>query len=188
MSYLNFLRLFIFVAVNESAIYSSGLQKKLNKLAYTYQARFIDQASNIIAGFEATGQLQDSLRSTVVEASDTSTPVITVSYDDHGEFLTKKKLLFVRQPDIDNLVDYLNTKPVPKKIPGYKGDAPNLTDTQKRKRVAFAIAVKKRKNDTHKRKRWKKDALSDLLKELNTDIIEAYTNEVQHLIAQELSN
>lgn len=171
-----------------AAIYSKSLQARLNTIAYKYQARLMDRASNEIAKFTATGRLQDSLKAKVIPATDQRTPEIQMTYEDHGDYLTKRRLLHATVPPSDEFVEWMQGRNItPRNIPGYKGDAPNLTLTQKRERAAFAIGVDKYKNDTHKRKQWKKKALPEVLREINEEIIAAYTQEVEQEIVKALT-
>ena len=117
-------------------------------------------------------------------------PQIQMTYEDHGDFLTKKKMLFVKVPPVEDLKKWSEARGINLyKIPGYKeGSIPNISDDKKRNRIAWAIGIDKRMNDTWKRKAWKKKPISELLKELNEEIIIQYIREVEVAIASELSN
>jgi hypothetical protein len=51
----------------------------------------------------------------------------------------------------------------------------------------WAIAKDKRKNDTFKRKPWRKKALSQVLKDMNRETLETYRKEVEDILAESIS-
>jgi hypothetical protein len=166
------------------------IQQRLNVLARTYASQFQASVNRELDKIRATGQLQNSVEVVVILATANTAPEIKIEYAEHGEFIGKRKLLFTKLVPPDQLMEWMEAENfVPSRIPGYKnGSAPNLTTEQKRKRFAFATAMDKKQNDTWKPKRWKRLALRDVLKMMNQDIIRAYTQEVEKILAREISN
>lgn len=168
--------------------YSIGLQERLNSIAHKYKTIVIARIRTEIDKLSATRELVDSLKVRVVPATSERSPEILVHYSEHGDFIGKRKLLFTRNPPIDPFVDWMEGRGVtPSRIPGYKGEAPNLSEEKKRKRFAFAISEDKRQNDTHKRRQWKKKALPEVLRQINVEIIEAYKLEIEREIVKSLT-
>ncbi len=163
---------------------------KLQSLANRYAGILRSRVIAALQRYNATGSLIDSIEVTVVPGVGDYGPQIKMTYEDHGDFLTKKKMLFVKLPPIEDMEAWMQARNInTNKIPGYnEGSIPAISEDTKRERIAWAISMDKRLNDTWKRKDWKRKPISTLLKELNVEIISAYRQDVEKELASYISN
>lgn len=165
-------------------------RQKLHSLANRYALILRQRVVSALQRYNATGSLIDSIEVTVVSGVGDYGPQIKMTYEDHGDFLTKKKMLFVKLPPIEDMKAWMEARNInTSRIPGYTdGSIPNISEDKKRERIAWAISIDKRMNDTWKRKDWKRKPISTLLKELNVEIITAYRQDVEKELASYISN
>lgn len=166
------------------------IQEKMNQVAYRYAGQFKSSVEAAIAKFSLTGKLKSSVKVNVIKAQGDNPPVIEVDFEEYGELIGKKKILWTKLPPVDKLKEFVEKKGLANKgnIPGYAGAADNLPEYKKVERIAWAIAKDKRKNDTHKPKRWKKEALPSVLRKLNAEVTEQFAAEVAKILAENISN
>lgn len=166
------------------------IQDRLNDLAANYAKYLYDRAMAILSQFKARGVLVDSLHVMWFKATDTEGPFIRLFYEEHGEYLNKRKMLWTKQPPVEELEEWAEGRNViPSYLPGYSTSAfARMSNAYKRNRFAWAIAINKKNNDTWKSKQWKKKTLVQLLKDLNKEIITAYQQEAEKIIAESLTN
>jgi hypothetical protein len=167
-------------------------QIKLNKLAYDYADRLLLDVKGVLGlpGYRTTGELANSLAISVKEATDEEPPKIALTYADQGFYIGYKNPSWTKLPEIERLKDWVKSKSLALgDIPGYEyGTAPALSVDQRATRIAWAIAKNKRREDTWKRKKWKNAAkLGDLLKELNSDSLKAYSMDIEEMLASAIS-
>ena len=171
---------------------SADIQERMNNLAYSYGAKFEQQIANTLkkSKFADTGSLSQSVNVVVQKANEYSPPVIFVEYYDYGNILEQKSPRWTSLPPVDKLETWVANKNLASAglIPGYTNGAPNLIQQQKNRRIAWAIAWDKRKNDTWKRKRWKREALPDLLKEMNQDTLKEFALHIEKILADSITN
>ena len=163
-------------------------QKQLDQLAIKYANELYGRVKNVLGSpqFRNTGELEESLKLEITKATDKDAPVIILHYADQGYYLNYKSPSWVKQPNVEKLMKWAETKTFGN-IPGYTG-TPNIPEYKQKLRIAFAIAKDKRKNDTWKPKRWKKAAgLGELLKNINVDVMEAYRKDVENILAKAIS-
>lgn len=165
------------------------LHQKLNALASRYAGILKARVISALQRYTATGELINSIEVTITPGQGDMGPQIRMTYQDHGDYLTKKKMLFVKVPPIEDLKKWSEARGHNlNRIPGYKeGSIPGISDEKKRERIAWAIGIDKKMNDTWKRKAWKRKPISELLKELNEEILRGYREEIEKAIASSIS-
>ncbi|MEM7550890.1 MAG: hypothetical protein AAF363_14500 [Bacteroidota bacterium] len=157
------------------------MQVQLDAIAERYLPLFVQdfRATFSKPKFKGEGISADSVRGHIEYSTAQKPPKIIISYDEGAEFVGKRKLVYLKQAPVDQL---LATVKKPgfriKKVPGYKNGAPNLSQDKKEKRVAFAIAISRLKGFKTKRKKWKVDALFQQMPKLNQDTLAAYDQEI----------
>ena len=174
-------------------MYPKELQQALNEIANRYAPQFkaaVKQAF-LDPKYKATGELGISVKVKVVPANDNEAPKIVLYYEQYGEYLGLRRLTWTKQPPIDEIAEWVKAKGAgfrEKAIPGYANGAPNLSQDKKDKRIAFAIAkaLKFRERFT-RRYKWKSASLPTILKPMNRDLIDAWREETEQLIAKSLT-
>ena len=163
---------------------------RLNELARQYRGQFLQSARSVLAQdkFRASGKTQDSLKAHIIQGTPEKAPQIVMEFDEAGEFISKRRLIFTKPPPASEILDTIKSgKFRIKSVPGYEGAAATLSLEKQQKRVAFAIAQNKFREQTHKRKNWRKPALSALLRQMNEALVKAWAHETETLLAQSLS-
>lgn len=158
------------------ANYSPALVSKLNAIAHEYQQQINAQIEAVInqKKYINTGASVNSLKVEVINGTPEKAPEIIVTFADSLNILDKRKLAWTKMPVIEALDAWAQTKTF-NYIPGYKnGLAPNLPPWKAKKRVEWAIAINKKKFDTWRPKPWRKKSLSNVLKEMNRNVLLAF--------------
>lgn len=167
------------------------VQKRLDALALQYGTQFLAKLKAVFSQkkYRATGALAESLRLKITPSTAQSSPDIIIYYDEAGEYIGKKRLIYTKNAPMEAMLEYVKSpKFKMRSIPGYKdGTAANLSMEQKQERVAFALAKSKFTTGKHRRRKWKKEALPDLLKSMNDRLVRAWTEESEKIIAQSLT-
>lgn len=166
---------------------SAEQQSQLNDIAELYSKEILQSANLALAKYDRTGRTRESLQVTVIKSTDHDSPKIVLGFELQAALFDVKRMSWVKLPPIADLVQWAQQVNFSGKIPGYKNTAPNLPPWKAKQRIAFAIAMDKRKNDTYKRKPWRKVALSEILKDLNRITLESYRKEVEQSLATSLS-
>lgn len=95
-----------------------------------------------------------------VDAGDANkAPALQIQFEDHLIFLNQRRIEWTRLPDMKEMIAWAETKE---------------PDPKKAKRLAFAVAWDKKKNDTWKPKLWRKKSLSEVLKDMNQELLKQY--------------
>ena len=172
-------------------VIDARLQVILNNMAERYAGELFQRAKNILsnATYRVTDELLNSVKVVWLKATESQGPRILFIFAEHGIFLDQRSPKWVKISNINKLIEWVEAKGIDKfkSIPGYKYGGSNLSADKKIKRVAFAIAMDKRKNDTWKRKRWKRDVLRDMLLRMNLELNEAFAIEVEKIIADSIT-
>jgi hypothetical protein len=171
---------------------SKQLQPILNELAEKYAAILLSQAKDVLsrAEFRATGELVNSLKVEIVPCTDQKSPLIVLRYADQGYYIGYKSPQWTKVPNLDKMKEWAKTVEFNGPVPGYKDGSP-LPPWKAKERIAAAIAYDKRKNDTWKAKPWKNRRginLGELLGKLNTETLEAYTQEIESTLVKSLQS
>jgi hypothetical protein len=164
-------------------------QKKLDQLAAQYGDTLLKDIREVLGQpqYRNKGELFESLRLSLSNATDSEPPVILLEYADQGFYLGYKSPKWVKLPNIEKLKEWAATK-VFRTIPGYESGTSSIPEFKKRERVAWAIAWNQRKNDAWRQRKWKNEAgLGSLLQKLNSDTIQAYAKDVEKLLADAIS-
>ena len=167
------------------------VQKRLNQIAQVYGRQYLAQARSVLNQnkFKATGDLSNSLKLRITPSTEQTSPQITILYDEVGEYIGSRRLIYTQQAPADEILDYVKSpKFKMKSIPGYEnGASPNISIEKQQERIAFAIARSKYKNPKHRRRKWKREFLPELLKSMNDKLVRAWTEESEKIIAESIT-
>jgi hypothetical protein len=107
-----------------------------------------------------------------------------ITYADQGFFIGQRSPQWTQLPDVEMMEEWAKNIQFTGTVPGYKnGVAPALPPWKAKERIAFAIARNKQRFDTHKPKRWKREAkLPTLLEELNKETIANYNKDIEDIL------
>jgi len=159
-------------------------QYQLDSLARKYGERLFEDVQTIFRKYSRTGMLEASPVLTITKATDTEPPVVIVEYAEQGYFIGQKNPQWTKLPPIDELLKWGQAVEFAGPVPGYKnGLAPNLPPWKAKQRVVWAIAISKKKWDTHKAKPWKRQIkLGAILSKLNNETYAAYKAASQKIL------
>lgn len=154
-------------------MYSDRTVMKLNDIAYRYKDLIHRAVHDVIRKtIHNTGDAAASLTVEVVEGTRDKAPDLVISFADHLIYFNHRQIEWTKLPNIDKLTEWAETKVVDKKAA---------------KRLAFAVAWDKRKNDTWKAKPWRRKSLSAVLKEMNRLVLTSF-DEIINEELQEAAN
>lgn len=147
-------------------MYSENTVMKMNDIAQRYKD-VIHQSIHAVLNedrYKNTGAGAASLVVEVIDGDRNKAPQIKITFDDHLIFLDKRKMQWTKLPNMKRLLEWAET----------------IKPTQKEaERLAWAVGWDKRKNDTWKSKPWRKKSLSNVLKEMNKIILEAFDQVIE---------
>jgi hypothetical protein len=167
---------------------SARVQTLLNDIANRYGKQLLQQVERAMSRYRRSGHLMESLELTIIRATDRESPRIVIIYADQGYFIGQRSPQWSQLPDMKNLQEWAKHIDLKGPVSGYKnGVAPNLPPWKIQQRALWAIAFAKKKFDSHKPKRWKRDAkLPDLLSNLNEQTLKAFSAEIERVLTAEL--
>lgn len=147
-------------------MYSEAIVQKLNETAHTWQPIIYREIHEVISQerYVNSGKSAESLKVEVIEGNASRAPQFDIKFDDSLLFLDKRKLQWTKLPNMKKLLEWASHKE---------------SDPKKAKRLAWATAYDKKKNDTWKAKPWRKKSLSSTLKELNKFIIQLFEDTIE---------
>jgi hypothetical protein len=125
------------------------------------------------AMYTNTGAAAASIKVTVINGNENKAPEIKVDFVDYLVVLNKRKVSWTKLPDIKKLTEWA----------ARKTDSP-----EKAKKLAWAIAWDKRKHDTWKPKPWRKKSLSQVLKDMNAEILKAFDKAIDEDLQQAVND
>lgn len=142
-------------------MYSDRLVIVLNEIAHEFAPQMHRSIVDVLSQprYTNTGLGVASVKVEVVAGNELTAPSLAISFDDHLIMLNKSKMEWTRLPNIERLVAWAKTK---------------QPDEKKAEKLAWAVAYDKRKNDTWKPKLWRKKSLSQVLKEMNEELVKRY--------------
>jgi hypothetical protein len=163
---------------------SIDLQQQLNELAQDFGRRLLSDLQKAFTRYKRSGALVDSLELSIINASESEAPKIVVTYADQGFFIGQKSPQWTKLANIDKLQDWAKDITFTGPVPGYKnGIAPKLPPWKAAERRIWAIAMSKKKFDTHKQRRWKREAkLGNFLKDINSEALALYNGNVEKVL------
>ncbi len=171
---------------------SKDIQDRMNNVAFRFAHELRLNVRSVLTSpeFRYMGGLAASARTRVQLASAYEPPVIILEFEDYGEFIGKRKLLFTEIAPIQNLTKWVQDRGLDDgshPVPGYTNGAPNLPAYKRASRIAWAIAISK-KNETSKRlpKRWKRKALPQVLRDMNKETLRQFAWHIERLFKQSL--
>lgn len=172
------------------AVIIPELQDELNRLAWQYAPKFEAKvrAELSLKKYRASGALASSVKSVVKPATQTTAPEIYIEYEEYGEYLNKKNLIYVKMPPVDGVLEWVQTGKFRKRhVPGYAdGAVPKISEQAQDERIAWAIA-RSIKEKNHKRKAWKRAALPKLLRRMNEELTEAWAKKTEEILTESIS-
>ena len=141
-------------------------QDRLNDIAARYAQQIYDSTRKELIRIGRSMTLANDLTVKWLKASDKYPPRILVIFRDYGNVLEVRKPLWTGMPPVQRIVEWVghvmkssNSRHFTH-VPGYKNGAPNLPEFKKMQRIAYAVAMDKRINDTWRGKPWRKRTLS----------------------------
>jgi hypothetical protein len=147
-------------------MYSARLVITLDEIAQRFapvmQRSIVDVLSQ--PRYTNTGAGVGSVTVEVIPGDESKSPALKVLFADHLVFLNQRRIEWSRLPDIAALTTWAETK---------------TSNREAAERLAWAVAWDKRKNDTWKPKLWRKRSLSEVLKDMNEQLIRAYDEAIE---------
>lgn len=167
------------------------IQEKLNNLANAKARELLSRAKKVLSApkYVGRGELLESLRVEVTNATDSSSPVITLSFAEQGKFFQVKKMVWSRVPELRKMEAWVKGKGVDRfrYVSGYAGRTANISEEQKIKKIAAGVAWAQRRHQTGwKQKKWKPATLTELLKDLNLKTGEVWREGIVESVELEL--
>lgn len=154
------------------------INQQLQALAQAKSRELLARARQVLSRYSNSGDLVNSLQAKV-EGTGQDARII-LSFAEHGGLIDKKKMVWGKVPEIRKMEKWVQRKGVDafRYISGI-GNARNLTDEQKVKRIASGVAWSYRLHQSNwKRKQWRRQTLVDLLKDLNEKTARIWENEI----------
>lgn len=155
-------------------MYSENTIIRLNAIAHHYRGLILNALKEVLSQprFVNTGAAVSGIRVEVVEGNASKSPELQIYIADYMLLLNKSRLQWTKLADVRKLMAWAQNKEF-STVPGYSN--PRAIDQLKAaKRVAYAIAVDKKKNDTWKPKKWRKKSLSAVLQAMNKDMLKEF--------------
>jgi len=168
------------------------IQERMNNVAYHFAIRLENNVKSVLnqEKYKSSGALAGSVRIKVKEADGYNSPVINLTVLEHGEYIGKRKLLWTKTPPASELTEWVQKNGYSDgsgNVPGYRNGAPKLSNFQRAERIAWAIAISKRKNDTRfRRQTWKKESFPDVLKAMNQKTMQEFGAHIERLFKESL--
>jgi hypothetical protein len=168
------------------------IQERLNALAHAKAKELLDRAKKVLSDpkYVGRGELLSSLNVNVTEATDNTSPAITLTFAEQGRFLQVKKMIWGKVAELGKMEEWVKGKGVDsfRYVSGYAGKNVNLSDEQKIKKIAAGVAWSQRLHQSDwKQKKWKRATLVELLKDLNLQTGEIWREGIAHEIELELT-
>lgn len=139
--------------------------------------------------YRNTDELLNSLETSYQVSTSNDLPVIHLRFAMQGKYIDIKKLNWTtKMPPVKALVDWLDHTNLSKfrTVPGYGSGSPFSRD-KAIKRIAWAVAFRKKFRSTHRRKKWKQDNLGVALSYLNHLVAEKFAQYAVDSIADPLN-
>jgi hypothetical protein len=152
-------------------MYSPHLVDTLNSIAARYRGVILSAVRAVLSQprYSNTGQSLASVQVEVIAGTSTTAPQIVIKFDESLVFLGLKKMAWVKFPNVKRLMEWAQTK---------------KADPQEAKRLAWAVAWSQKKNDTWRPKAWRKQSLSQVLKEMNALILVEFDKAIEAQLAE----
>jgi hypothetical protein len=167
------------------------IQQKFDAVAERYADRLIKDVRDVLSrpAYRRSGALESSLAVSVVPSTSTEPPKIVLTYAEQGFYIGYNSPMWSKMPNIERLKQWAKDVSFTGPIPGYKdASKSNLPPWKAIERRVWAIAMAKKKFDTHKPKKWKRAAgIGDILKELNAETYEQFAREIEHIMVDSLT-
>lgn len=147
-------------------MYSARLVTTLNDIANSYVDLIYSAVHDVLSQkpYKNTGRGADSLEVSVTPGDANKAPIIQITFDEHLITMTSSNLQWTKLPNMDEMKAWAKTKE---------------SDEKKADKLAWAVGWDKVKNDTWKPKRWRKPALSKVLKEMNALIVSEFDKAIE---------
>jgi hypothetical protein len=142
-------------------MYSDNLVIALNNIATEYRGKLEAAIKAVLsqARYTNTGRGVQSVAVSVVPGTTNASPALVVTLDDYVLLLDRSKLQWTKLPNVKNLLEWARAR---------------KSDEKEAKKLAWAVAWDKKKNDTWKPKKWRKKGLGETLREMNAEMLLAF--------------
>lgn len=152
-------------------MYSDEVVTRLNAIANQYRDILYRSLRDVLSQprYTNTGAGLSSLTVDVIQGTQTKSPQLVVTFDDHILFMDKRRLQWTKLPDMKGLLAWAETK---------------TSSEKEARKLAWAVAWDKKKNDTWKPKLWRKKGLGPALREMNQVILASYEAAIEQELAQ----
>lgn len=156
-------------------------------------ARYLYEKMRKVLGrkaFRDSGELLDSLQTSFTQSTEGDLPVIHLRFAIHGKFIDIKKMYWTQVPPVAELVEWLghgNKISRFTRIPGYKEGSAPFSQRKAEERVAWAIAMKRRFNDSYKSKKWKRKPLGEAIRYLTHLVAENFAEFAAGAVAETIN-
>lgn len=147
-------------------MYSEALVIKLNTIAQQYRDVIHRALHDILSQprYRNTGAGLASLIVDVIDGDSNKSPQIVIHFDDHLLYMDKRRVEWTKLPEIKKLLAWAETK---------------KSDPTEAKKLAWAVAWDKKKNDTWRSKPWRKKSLGPALREMNRMIMQGFEQAIE---------
>lgn len=146
-------------------MYSERTVMKLNEIAHRYRGLIHQAIHDVITkNIRNTGEAAASLTVDVIEGDRNRAPELVVSFVDYLIYFNHRRIEWTKLPNINKLTQWAETK---------------VADKAAARRLAFAVAWDKQKNDTWKAKPWRRKGLSAVLKEMNQLVLDRFDQAIE---------
>lgn len=150
-------------------MYSPETIQGLNAIARQYQDILRKSILDVLSRYTNTGAGAASLRVEVITGTADRSPQLVVRFDDHVLYMDKRRLQWTKLPDMREMLQWAQTK---------------KSNEKEAVKLAWAVAWDKKKNDTWKPKRWRKQGLGPALREMNQRILAAYEKDLEAALSK----
>jgi hypothetical protein len=139
-------------------IYSYNLVKALNAIAQEYRGKLEENIKSVLseARYRNTGGGVDSVNVEVRPGDSNNSPALVIKIADHVLILNKSKMEWTNLPRVNELLKWARSR---------------KSNEKEAKKLAWAVAWDKKKNDTWKSKKWRKKGIGTVLREMNEELL-----------------
>lgn len=133
----------------------------LNNIAHEYRGKLEAAIKDVLSQgrYTNTGRGMQSVVVSVVPGTTSESPSLVVTLDDYVLMLDRSKMQWTKLPNVRNLLAWARAR---------------KSNEKEAKKLAWAVAWDKKKNDTWKPKKWRKKGFGETLIEMNAAMKKAF--------------
>lgn len=152
-------------------VYNEQLVARMNAIAHEYGPRIKSEVLSVLSSpkYRNTGAGVDSVKVTVIDGNASQSPDIKIEFADHLGILNRSKLQWTKLPDMKELLAWAETK---------------KNSSREANALAWGTAKKQLKFDAWKPKLWRKKSLSEVLKQMNKEIVAKWETAAEEVIVE----